>query len=58
MLPSSDANVGATGERFEAIGEDVDARRSAISASLYWLPDVEPASPDHHPPAAAKENGE
>ena len=57
-MPSSEANVGATVGRFEAIGEDVDARRSPISANLDWVADADSGGPDHHPPAAAKETGE
>ncbi len=53
-MPSSDANVDATVERFEAIGEDVDARRSAISANLDWVA----GAADHDPPAVAKEHGQ
>jgi hypothetical protein len=34
------------------------SERSAISANPYWVADTESASPDHHPPAAAKENGQ
>jgi len=58
MLPSSDADVGATVERFEAIGEDVDARRSAISASHKWSLYADSGAADHHHAAATKENGE
>ena len=48
-MPSSDANdVGATVERFEAIGEDVDAGRSAISASHNWVADADGAADHHH----------
>ena len=57
MLPSSDANVGATFERFEAIGEDVDANRSPVSASLYWVADADAGAAVHDPQAAAKETG-
>ena len=54
MLPS---NVGATVSRFEALGEDVAAGRSAISASHNWVADADAGAgaADHHHAAAAKE---
>ena len=51
-MPSSDADVGATVERFEAIAEDVDARRSPTIASHNWSPDADSGGADHHHAAA------
>ncbi len=57
-MPSADADVVESGERFEAIGEDVAAGRSAISANLDWSPDADASAAGPHHAAAAKENGE
>ena len=58
MLPSSDENFVRAVERFEALGGDVAARRSAIIASHNWSPVADAGAADHHHAAAAKENGE
>src|SRR5258708_322315 len=58
MPPSSDADFGRSVSRFAAIGEDVTAGRSPIIANHNWSPDVNASTPDPHPLAAVKENGE